>query len=145
MVDTPPYRGVVNEALDIRVDFPPEDEAISVLHTRAFGGTTVAVAPWAARLERHSLTWAGVFHDDLLVAFVHVVWDGGAHGFLLDTAVHPDHQRRGLGRAVVAAVVQRSTTAGCQWLHVDYEPRLDSFYRQTCGFSPTRAGLLRLG
>jgi hypothetical protein len=30
-----------------------------------------------------------------------------------------------------------------EWLHVDYEPHLDSFYR-ACGFQPTLAGLLEL-
>ena len=32
---------------------------------------------------------------------------------------------------------------GMTWLHVDYEPHLDGFYRG-CGFRPTAAGLLRL-
>ena len=29
------------------------------------------------------------------------------------------------------------------WLHVDYEPHLEPFYR-ACGFTPTLAGLLGL-
>jgi hypothetical protein len=29
------------------------------------------------------------------------------------------------------------------WVHVDYEPHLDEFYRG-CGFRPTAAGVLRL-
>jgi len=32
---------------------------------------------------------------------------------------------------------------GIHWLHVDYEPHLDMFYKQ-CGFQPTLAGLMRL-
>jgi hypothetical protein len=34
--------------------------------------------------------------------------------------------------------------AGCEWLHADYEPRLQPFYAG-CGFRDTDAGLLWLG
>lgn len=135
---------VMGEAPRVRSDFEPDDVALSRLHALAFGSTTFTVAPWGKRLRHHSLTWAGAFAGDELVAFVHVVWDGGVHGFLLDTVVHPSHQRQGLGRAVVAAAVRRARSAGCEWLHVDYESHLEAFYRDACGFRPTAAGLLRL-
>ena len=32
---------------------------------------------------------------------------------------------------------------GFDWLHVDYRPELDPFYRG-CGFAPSTAGLIRL-
>ena len=52
-------------------------------------------------------------------------------------------QRRGIGQRLVheAAVVARANEI--VWLHVDYEPHLESFYRD-CGFQPTSAGLMRL-
>ncbi|HZA71513.1 MAG TPA: GNAT family N-acetyltransferase [Propionibacteriaceae bacterium] len=57
--------------------------------------------------------------------------------------VDPDFQRRGIGRRLVQVLVTQVTAAGCEWLHVDYEPHLDGFYRD-CGFRPTPAGLLHL-
>ena len=48
----------------------------------------------------------------------------GAHAFLLDTAVDPDRQRSGIGARLVRAIVDETTAAGCDWLHVDYEPHL---------------------
>ena len=62
----------------------------------------------------------------------------------LDTAVDPDYQRRGIGRALVQTLAAEATAAGCEWLHVDYEPHLDVFYRRACGFRATDAGLLNL-
>ena len=47
-----------------------------------------------------------------------------AHAFLVDTIVHPAHQRRGLGAVVVRTAVAEATKAGCTWLHVDYEAAL---------------------
>ncbi|WP_421743711.1 GNAT family N-acetyltransferase [Cellulomonas sp.] len=52
-------------------------------------------------------------------------------------------QRRGIGQRLVEALVDEVRSAGCEWLHVDYEPHLEPFYRQ-CGFAATRAGVLRL-
>ena len=101
-----------------------------------------AEARFGPVLDR-SLTWVAAWRGDRLVGFVNVATDGGAHAFLLDTTVHPDVQRRGVGRRLVAAAVEQVRVAGVAWLHVDHEPHLDGFYRG-CGFRPTTAGLLRL-
>ena len=47
-------------------------------------------------MER-STCWVTARDGRRLVGFVHVAWDGGEHGFVLDTTVHPDLQRRGVG------------------------------------------------
>lgn len=95
--------------------------------------------PVLARALAHACAFAG---DDL-VGFAYVAWDGGIHGFLLDPTVHREWQQCGIGRSLVALLAQRCRTHGLVWLHVDYEPHLDRFYRK-CGFAPTYAGLLRL-
>ena len=130
--------------LQLRNRFPVDDRVLSSLHARAFGGHAPQVLPWAQRLERHAVTWVGAFERDELVGFVHACWDGGAHAFLLDTVVEPGHQRRGIGRHLVRRLAQEVAAAGCDWLHVDYEPHLSPFYRDACGFGATDAGLLRL-
>ncbi|MEU8819016.1 GNAT family N-acetyltransferase [Actinoplanes sp. NPDC048796] len=122
--------------------FPVEDGALNALHARAFG--TGSEAPWARRLERHALTWIGAFDSGALIGFVQVCWDGGSHAFLLDTAVDPAHQHRGIGVALVEAATAEARAAGCEWLHVDFEPHLAHFYLDRCGFRPTRAGLIAL-
>jgi ribosomal protein S18 acetylase RimI-like enzyme len=124
--------------------FPVDDALLSALHARAFGDGAETMTPWAARLRRHALTWIGAVDAGRLVGFVQVCWDGGEHAFLLDTAVEPEWQRRGVGAGLVAAAVADTAAAGCTWLHVDFEDRLSAFYLDRCGFRPTAAGLLRL-
>lgn len=130
-------------AVDLRVRFPVDDDALTSLHARAFGNNPGGTEPWAARLARHSIAWVGAFAGPTLVGFVHAVGDGGRHAFLLDTVVDPAYQRQGLGGDLVQALIAKVTAAGCDWLHVDHEPHLASFYA-ACGFRPTAAGLLRL-
>jgi GNAT superfamily N-acetyltransferase len=85
----------------------------------------------------------GAFSAGALVGFVNVAWDGGVHAFLLDTTVHSALLRRGVGSRLVLAAAEAAREHRVEWLHVDYEPHLDGFYR-ACGFAPTLAGLLRL-
>lgn len=90
-----------------------------------------------------SLAYICAFDSESLVGFVNLAWDGGIHAFLLDTTVHPHWQRRGIGRELVLQAVRTAKERGIHWLHVDYEPHLDGFYR-SCGFQSTLAGLISL-
>jgi len=92
---------------------------------------------------RHSLAYVCAYAGETLIGFVNLAWDGSAHAFLLDTTVHPDWQRLGIGRELVQRATAIAREQGVDWLHVDYEPHLDGFYR-SCGFQPTLAGLIRL-
>lgn len=130
--------------VELVVRFPVNDRALSELHAQAFGYPVEAPDPWAARLERYSVSWIGAFRGADLVGFVHACGDGGLHAFLLDTIVRPDQQRRGIARALVSRLVEEVAAAGCAWLHVDYVPEHAAFYEGACGFRPTPAGLIRL-
>ena len=103
------------------------------------GHEPVSFGPVLAR----SLAWITARRNGRLVGFVNLVDDGGVHAFILDTTVHPEARRQGLGLRLVRAAADHARTRGAVWLHVDYEPNLKPFYAQ-CGFQPTTAGLLRL-
>ena len=90
-----------------------------------------------------SLTYVGAFDGSRLVGFVNVAWDGGVHGFILDTTVHPEFQRRGIGTELMKRAAKIAAQQELEWLHVDYEPHLHPFYRG-CGYEKTDAGLLNL-
>ncbi|UCB43265.1 MAG: GNAT family N-acetyltransferase [Dehalococcoidales bacterium] len=90
-----------------------------------------------------SLGYVCAFQGDRLVGFVNVAWDGGRHAFLLDTTVHSDIQRHGIGLELVRRAENLAREAGLEWLHVDYETHLSEFYEK-CGFKNTTAGLIKL-
>lgn len=95
------------------------------------------------KILSHSLLYICAYTNERLVGFVNVAWDGGIHAFILDTTVHPDFQRRGIGVELVKRAANEARLRQIEWLHVDYEPHLEDFYRQ-CGFRPTLAGLINL-
>ncbi len=90
-----------------------------------------------------SLTWVCAYDEGRLIGFVNVAWDGGIHAFILDTTVHRDHRRQGIGKQLVEYATHAARDRGIRWLHVDYEPHLREFY-SSCGFHPTDAGLMAL-
>lgn len=107
-------------------------------------------AAWDGHREREfgpvlsrSLAYLCAFDRERLIGFVNIAWDGGVHAFVLDTTVAPEYRHRRIGTELMRRAAQAAARAGVEWLHVDYEPHLDGFYR-ACGFRPTAAGLMRL-
>ncbi len=121
------------------------NESVNRLHAEAFEHQ-VLTRDWLHQVTAHSLGWVCAFQGECeLVGFVNVPWDGGAHAFLMETAVAKRVRRQGIGATVVAIATERARAAGCEWLHVDFEgAALSRFYLQSCGFTPTAAGLVRL-
>lgn len=123
---------------------PVSDDEVSALHAIAFGHEE-ELEEWNARLERYSLGWVTVRRDEALIGFCNIITDGGRHAFLLDTAVHPEHQGTGIGRELVLRAIEECrAVARVQWLHVDFEEDLGPFYMTDGLFRRTTAGLLRL-
>ena len=127
-------------AVTIVRNLPTANSDLNALRDAAWA--EVGDQDWGPILQR-SLRWVCATDGDRLVGFVNIAWDGGVHAFLLDTTVHPDYQRRGIGRALVREAAEMARARGAEWLHVDYDDELDSFYRG-CGFRPAAAGLLDL-
>lgn len=124
-----------------REDFDSRD--VEALHAEAFGHKVTAY-DWFAQVQQHSLGWAVARHDDAVVGFMNVAWDGGSHAFVLDPVVAPREGRQGLGGRMVDLARRESATAGCEWLHVDFDDHLRPFYFDACGFTPTNGGVLLL-
>lgn len=131
--------------MDITFEWRGEfgNAAVNALHAEGFGGEA-GHTDWRAQVERHSLGWVCAWQDGQLVGFVNVAWDGGVHAFILDTVAAAGARRRGVGTGLVALATEHARAAGCEWLHVDFEDHLTGFYLQSCGFTPTPAGLISL-
>jgi GNAT superfamily N-acetyltransferase len=102
-------------------------------------------AGWWDRIRPHGLGWVTArTSDGVLIGFVNIAWDGGDHAFLIDIKTRGGWQHRGVGTEVVRRATLRAKAAGCEWLHVAFEPDLSPFYFEACGFRPTDAGLIHL-
>jgi predicted N-acetyltransferase YhbS len=120
-----------------------DNPELNELHAEAFGHE-VLDDDWWTQVNRHSLGWVCARDAGALVGFVNVAWDGSIHAFILDPIVATARQRQGVGRKLVACAEENARAAGCEWLHVDFDDHLRSFYFDGCGFQATNAGLIRL-
>lgn len=116
---------------------------LEALHGEGFDHAAVDY-DWRSQVRAHSLGWVCAYDNDELIGFVNVVWDGATHAFILDTLVAKRVRRRGVGKHLVAMAVEEARSAGCEWLHVDFEDHLREFYFDACGFNPTNGGLIAL-
>jgi len=119
------------------------NEALNELHADAFEHEPFA-DDWEKQLDRYSLGWVCAYAGNNLIGFVNVAWDGGVHAFILDTIVARAQQRRGIGARLIRIAAQQAGDAGCEWLHVDFDPEHRTFYLEVCGFTETEAGLIEL-
>ena len=117
--------------------------ALNALHAEGFGHKPFK-DDWWDQVNTHSLGWVCAFNNDELVGFVNVAWDGAVHAFILDTLVTNRMRHQGVGRQLLANAITHARTAGCEWLHADYDQALRPFYEEACDFVPTPAGLVQL-
>jgi len=123
-----------------------ENAEVNALHAEAFDHPVFDSDgwDWKRQVQEHSLGWVCARDEGVLVGFVNVAWDGAVHAFVLDTMVASSIRRHGIGAELIGVAVTEARKAGCEWLHVDFEDHLRSFYFEGCGFTPTNAGLVRL-
>lgn len=116
------------------------------LHADAFGHRTFSdeAWDWVALCNDHSLGWVTARLGGRLIGFVNVPWDGLVHAWLQDVMVAEDARRQGVGVGLITAAKAGAKKAGCEWLHVDFDDSLRSFYINSGGFTPTYGGLIDL-
>jgi GNAT superfamily N-acetyltransferase len=124
-----------------------DSSEVNALHAVAFEHRTYSTHEWDWRklVESHSLGWVTARRRGLLMGFVNVPWDGFVHAWIQDAMVSSTCQKEGVGTELVGCATTHVRDAGCEWLHVDFDDNLASFYINACGFSPARAGLIALG
>jgi GNAT superfamily N-acetyltransferase len=127
-------------AISLRKSPPLDNGALNSLFTAAW---PEHVARDFAPILQRSLAYLCAYHDEELVGFVNLAWDGGRHAFVLDPTVDPRFQRRGIGVLLLREAARVAAERGVEWLHVDFTPELEPFYR-AAGFRPTAAGLMQL-
>ena len=116
------------------------------LHARAFETRSFSDDEWdwATLTARHPLGWVTARSEGRLVGFVNAVWDGLVRAWIPDVMVDGTIRGEGVGRRLVDAARYGARGAGCEWLHVDFDEAVAPFYLDSCGFTPTRAGLIAL-
>lgn len=134
--------------VELRWRGPFTSDEVNHLHAEAFETRVFSASEWdwVELTTRHSLGWVTARDevDGQLAGFVNVLWDGLAHAWLQDVMVAASRRHRGLGVALVRAATAGARAAGCEWLHVDFDDDLRSFYVDACGFEPTNGALLDL-
>jgi GNAT superfamily N-acetyltransferase len=127
-----------------RGDF--ENAELNRLHAEAFATRLYSNDEWNWQrlVAEHSLGWVVARSGHDLVGFVNICWDGFTHAWIQDLMVASSARGQGVGTRLVALARDACREVGCEWLHVDFDDGLRSFYFDSCGFTPTSAGVIRL-
>jgi GNAT superfamily N-acetyltransferase len=129
---------MTSDPIQIRVNVRPTEGELSDLceavgWTR-FGDDYVA-------LDAYSTMASGWTSDGRLIAWTSIISDNVRHAFVHDVMVHPDFQRRGIGRSVVLRAIEEMKARGVTAFHVDCDKEHAAFYAK-CGFKLCAGGWL---
>ncbi len=98
---------------------------------------------YPAALKGYWATVGGFDAVNELVAWCAMLSDGVRHAVLLDVIVHPSHQRKGVGKALVTTAVEHIKAHSITIIHVDFEPETTVFY-EACGFQVGLGGIYEI-
>ena len=84
---------------------------------------------------RNSLCVFAAFDAHKLVGLIRVVGDGASVVFVQDILVRPEYQRKGIGRQLIAKLLERFASVRQLHLLTDDQPSTVGFYKAV-GFTP---------
>lgn len=121
--------------MEIREYRTYNEQEIFPLYT-SVGWTAYTDAPDTLRQGfEHSLLTLAAYENGQLVGLVRTVGDGYTIVFVQDILVFPEHQRKGIGTALLQAVLDRFSHVRQMELATDDTPQTIAFYK-SLGFSP---------
>lgn len=119
------------QGVDFRINDRPSIGSICDL--RAAVGYDRNEDEYQVALDHYDATVSAYEENGSLVGWCAAVTDGACHGFLVDVIVHPEWQRRGIGRSLVHQIVGCLMRNGISVVHADFKEEHAAFYRK-CGF-----------
>lgn len=78
---------------------------------------------------RHSLTVLAAYDGEKLVGLIRAVGDGCSILYIQDLLVYPEYQRRGIGKKLMRAMLDRHKDVCMKVLLTDNTEQLNGFYR----------------
>lgn len=121
--------------VELRTSTVPDADALVALYD-AVGWSAYTRDPDAlVRAVEGSSDTVTAWIGDTLVGLARVLTDGASVLYLQDVLVHPEHQRRGIGRALVEELLSRHPDVRQRVLLTDDEPGQHAFYRDL-GYVP---------
>ena len=121
--------------MEIREYRTYNEQEILPLYT-SVGWTAYTDAPDTLRQGfEHSLLTLAAYENGQLVGLIRTVGDGYTIVFVQDILVFPEHQRKGIGTALLQAVLDRFGHVRQMELATDDTPKTIAFYK-SLGFSP---------
>jgi len=114
---------------------PGRDEFFDLFSTTGWNEEEYHLSPdQLYQAINHSWYMVSVYDRSSLVGYGRVISDGVLHALIVDMIVHPDYQGQGIGRTILAKLIQQCQTAGVKDVQLFCATGKSPFYEK-CGFA----------
>lgn len=113
----------------------PDAAAFKALYDTTGWGPADRPAGFYAEALAASWRSCAAYDGEALVGFGRVISDGRLHAFITEMIVRPDQQQRGIGAAILKALIEACRTGGISDIQLFCAEGKEGFYRQG-GFVP---------
>jgi ribosomal protein S18 acetylase RimI-like enzyme len=90
---------------------------------------------WIDRMVEGSFCFAGAFTGDRMVGMARAISDGASDAYIQDVTVLPDYRHQGIGRRLIAALIECLKEKKINWIGLVSEPGSQPLYERL-GFEP---------
>jgi GNAT superfamily N-acetyltransferase len=120
---------------------PGRDEFFELFSTTGWNDEEYHLSPdQLYQAIKRSWYMVCAYEDKSLIGFGRVISDGVLHALIVDMIVHPDHQGKGVGRALLEKLIQQCQAHGINDIQLFCATGKSGFYQKS-GFvtRPTEA------
>lgn len=119
--------------MDIKYEstLPKEDDFYELYETTGWNGRVGVYSPKELfRAISNSWYVVTVYYEQKLIGFGRIISDGIYQTFITDIIIHPDFQRKGIGRNVMNLLVEKCKLSGIQWIQLSAAKGKKEFYEK---------------
>ncbi|WP_183601424.1 GNAT family N-acetyltransferase [Paenibacillus phyllosphaerae] len=125
---------------EIAINLPINPDEVPIL--RELVGWDGRHSDYPRLFERCNF-WAGLRDEkNELIAFGYIAGMGLQHGYMEDIIVHPHHQSKGIGQALVIKLLQEAERFGLEIVTLTFDSKHEPFY-EAAGFVSCCGGVWR--
>lgn len=109
---------------------PTKDDFISLHTTTGWNAKGIYTYDQLYTAICNSWYSVSIYHHNNLIGYGRIISDGIYQTLICDVMVHPEHQKQGIGKKVMKALLKKCDSEGIKWVQLFCAKGKQDFYKK---------------